>query len=438
MIKDEIHAFLEVFPHSADLPDGKAGASRGEPGPLTNKTIAVKDNILIEGQVCSAGSKILENYRATYDATVIKKLKAAGATLVGRTNMDEFAMGSSTENSAYGPTLNPRDTTRVPGGSSGGAAAAVAAGLTWAALGSDTGGSIRQPAAHCGVVGLKPTYGAVSRFGLIALASSLDQIGTFTTSVADAEMLFKIIAGVDENDSTTADEVKSQKSKVKSLGSKMRIGVPRRFLAEGIDPEVSAAFESKLAHLRSLGHEIVDIEIPHIEHSLPVYYIILPAEASSNLARFDGLRYGERLPGDDLLGDYLQTRGQLFGPEVRRRIMIGTYVLSAGYYDAYYGRACAVRELIKQSFATAFSQVDAIVTPTTTAPAFKLGEKTADPLQMYLEDVLTVPANIAGLPGISVPMGETKGGLPLGLQFMAAPFREDILFRLGKIITNEH
>ncbi len=423
-MKDEFKAFLEVY--SEPIVGGKSGA-------LAGKTIAVKDNILVEGQIASAGSKMLEKYRASYDATVIKKLKAAGASLVGRTNMDEFAMGSSTENSAYGPTLNPHDPTRVPGGSSGGSAAAVAAGLAWAALGSDTGGSIRQPAAHCGVVGLKPTYGTVSRFGLIALASSLDQIGTFTTSVADAEKLFEIISGVDENDSTTTEAPSTKRQ----TPNKLKIGIPKKFLETGIDPEVSAAFEATLAKLQELGHEIVDIEIPHIEHSLPAYYIILPAEASSNLARFDGMRYGTRLAGDDLLTEYLKTKGELFGPEVRRRIIMGTYVLSAGYYDAYYGRACAVRELIKKSFADAFTKVDAIATPTTTAPAFKLGEKTADPLQMYLEDVLTVPANIAGIPGLSVPMGKTKTGLPLGFQLMSAHFREDILFQLGKMITNE-
>ncbi|MEK7504909.1 MAG: Asp-tRNA(Asn)/Glu-tRNA(Gln) amidotransferase subunit GatA [Patescibacteria group bacterium] len=430
MIKDEFKAFLEIYPPTS-FAGGELRGTR-----LAGKTIAVKDNILVEGQIASAGSKMLENYRATYDATVIKKLKAAGATLIGRTNMDEFAMGSSTENSAYGPTLNPHDPTRVPGGSSGGSAAAVAAGLAWAALGSDTGGSIRQPAAHCGVVGLKPTYGAVSRFGLIALASSLDQIGTFTTSVTDAETLFEIISGVDENDSTT-EEGKRQKAKGKITEKNFRLGVPRKFLATGLDPEVARAFEVSLDKLKQLGHEIVDIEIPHIEQSLPAYYIVLPAEASSNLARFDGMRYGTRIEGKDLLEEYLKTRGELFGPEVRRRIIVGTYVLSAGYYNAYYGQACAVRELIKQSFTDAFTRVDAIATPTTTAPAFKLGEKMADPLQMYLEDVLTVPANIAGIPGLSVPMGKTKTGLPLGFQLMAAPFREDILFALGKIITNE-
>lgn len=425
-MKDEFKAFLEIYPPTS-FAGGELRGTR-----LAGKTIAVKDNILVEGQIASAGSKMLENYRASYDATVIKKLKAAGATLIGRTNMDEFAMGSSTENSAYGSTLNPHDPTRVPGGSSGGSAAAVAAGLAWASLGSDTGGSIRQPAAHCGVVGLKPTYGAVSRFGLIALASSLDQIGTFTTSVSDAELLFNIISGVDESDSTTVARPESP-----ILPKKLKIGVPRKFLAEGLDPEVSAAFEDTLAKLKELGHEVLDIEIPHIEHSLPAYYIILPAEASSNLARFDGMRYGARLAGDDLLTEYLKTRGELFGPEVRRRIIMGTYVLSAGYYDAYYGRACAVRELIKKGFADAFTKVDVIATPTTTAPAFKLGEKIADPLQMYLEDVLTVPANIAGIPGISIPMGKTKTSLPLGFQLMSAHFREDILFALGKMIANE-
>ncbi len=425
----QLNAYLEVFPDVLDQAaraDEQLQAS-GDVPPLAGIPLAIKDNILIAGRTASSASKILTNYQASYDATVIKKLKAAGAVFLGRVNMDEFAMGGSTEHSAFGPTKNPHDLTRVAGGSSGGSAAAVAAGLALGALGSDTGGSIRQPASFCGVVGLKPTYGTVSRSGLMAMASSLDQIGPFAQTVADAELLFKTIAGHDPLDATSVVGPAAPAEPAR----KLRLGVPEEFLTAGLDPEALANFRAALETLRGLGHEVIPVALPNLKYSLACYYVLQPAEASANLARFDGVRYGAYAAGESLFADYAKTRGQGFGPEVRRRIMLGTYVLSSGYYDAYYGQAVAVRRLITRDFAEAFQRIDVIALPTTPGPAFTLGSKTADPLQMYLEDIFTVPANLAGLPAISIPSGRTAGGLPLGLQLIAPHFREDRLFGLG-------
>jgi len=425
----DIHAYLEVFSDAleqARLADEHIKV--GDAQPLTGIPIAVKDNILIKGKTASAASKILENYTATYDATVIEKLREQGAVLIGRTNMDEFAMGSSTETSAYGVTRNPHDPERVPGGSSGGSAAAVAGGMALVALGSDTAGSIRQPSAYCGVVGLKPTYGAVSRHGLIALGSSLDCIGPITHTVEDAEILYEAINGRDEMDSTTREH--TDKKEVK------RIGVPRVFLEEGnIDGRVLENFNSIVERLKQLGYEVVDIDLPHARYAVPTYYIILPAEASSNLARFDGVKYGLHRDGEDLLGDYLKSRGEGFGPEPRRRIVLGTYVLSSGYHDAYYNKALEVRRLIRSDFDIAFMNVDVIALPTTVGPAFKLGEKLANPVQMYLEDLFTVLANHANVPAISIPSGTVNEGgkdLPLGFQLYAPHMQESMLFEVGK------
>ena len=420
-----LNAYLEVF---GDVLE-QAGAAdekikKGDTSLLTGIPFAIKDNILIKGRRAGAASRILENYVAPYDATVIKKLKEAGAIFLGRANMDEFAMGSSTENSAYGVTKNPHDETRVAGGSSGGSAAAVAADLALAALGSDTGGSVRQPASFCGLVGLKPTFGAVSRFGLMAMGSSLDQIGPLAKNVEDAEIIFNAICGQDLMDSTT---IKSTTYNRQSITSRFIIGVPRDFLGEGVAPEVLKNFEAGLKKLEQAGVEIRDIELPNIRYSLPVYYIIMPAEISSNLARFDGVKFGPKISGDNLLEDYLKTRGQLFGKEARRRIILGTYVLSAGYYDAYYNKAIAVRKMIADDLKKIFdSGVNAIATPTTPMPAFKIGEKINDPLQMYLADIFTVTANITGVPAISIPSGST------GFQLQADWGREDILFEIGK------
>ena len=425
----DINAYLEVF----NDPIGEIDETK----PLAGIPFAIKDNMLIKGKICSASSKILENYHAAYDATVIKKLRDAGAIFLGRTNMDEFAMGASTENSAFGPTKNPFDLERVAGGSSGGSAAAVAADLGLAALGSDTGGSIRQPAGFCGVVGLNPTYGAVSRYGLIAMASSFDQIGPITKTVEDAEIIFNIIKGRDPLDSTSIDS--SQSSVVSS--QKLKIGL-LKYDKSGINDEVNRTIEETIKKLKNLGHEIKEIELPHIKYSVPCYYILVPAEVSANLARFDGVRYGLSKQGKNLLEDYMETRASGFGKEVRRRIMLGTYVLSAGYYDEYYGRAQKVRVIIRKDFEKVFGLpsgggIDVILTPTSPGPAFKIGEKTDDPLQMYLEDIFTAPAKIAGLPAMSVPAGFAKSGLPIGVQFIAPWFREDILFHLGKQYEND-
>ncbi len=422
----ELNAYLEVFDDvltQADAADVRLKSGEKE-NILLGIPFAIKDNIMIEGRRAGAASKILEGYVAPWSATVIKKLLEKGVVILGRTNMDEFAMGGSTENSAYGVVKNPSDTSRVAGGSSGGSAAVVAAGMALAALGSDTGGSIREPAAFCGVVGYKPSYGAVSRHGLMAMASSLDQIGPFTKTVEDSEIILDAIAGKDIYDATTTDLLLK-------AGASKKIGVVTKlFDNDGIDQDVKDKFDQAVSVFKNKGYEIVNVDLPHLDYSLPVYYIICPAEVSSNMARFDGMRYGSKIEGDNLLQDYIRTRGELLGPEVKRRIMIGTYVLSSGYYDAFYGRATAVRDLIKEDFRKVFDKegtgVDAILMPTTPTPAFKIGEKTADPIQMYLADIFTVAANIASLPAISVPMGETKEGLPVGMQLIGA-FGEDLL-----------
>lgn len=423
----EIHAFLEVFDDAQ---------SYGE-GPLSGKIVAIKDNILFKGHKVSAGSKILENYVATYDATVIEKLKASGAIIIGRTNMDEFAMGSSTENSAYGVTKNPYDLKRVAGGTSGGSAAAVASGMVDMALGSDTGGSIRQPAAFCGVVGLKPTYGRVSRCGLIADVSSFDQIGSIAKSVTDAETLFNVIKGQDPFDSTTISEETYPRTKV----FEKIIGVPRAFVeSEGVSDEVKKNFNEAVEKFRSLGYTIREVDLPNLKYVLPVYYIIMPAEASSNLARFDGVKYGLHKEGVDGVDDYFETRGEGFGLEVRRRIILGTYVLSSGYYDAYYSKALEVRKLITEELRNLFKEIDLMLTPTTPSLAWKIGEKSKSPLEMYLEDIFTVHANISGCPAISLPSGfaSVEGkDLPLGIELTADLGREDNLFTAGKEFLGE-
>lgn len=432
--KDGIDAFLEIFDDALDASrERDERIAQGDKLPLLGIPLALKDNILVSGKRASAGSKILENFVSSYDATVVTKLKDAGAIIIGRTNMDEFAMGSSTENSAFGPTKNPFDRTRVPGGSSGGSAAAVIAGFVPAALGSDTGGSIRQPAAFCGVVGLKPSYGRVSRSGLIALASSLDQIGPFTKTVSDAELIYKVIQGEDRLDSTTLSENDYPRKKKFSK----TIGIPREFIEiDGIDVDVKKNFEESVEKFRALGYKIKDLKLPHLKYSLAVYYILMPAEASSNLARFDGVRYGFHKEGRDVIEDYFKTRGDGFGSEPKRRIILGTYVLSSGYYDEYYGSALEMKRLITDELSKAFEDVDLILTPTTPTPAFKLGEKTKDPLSMYLADIFTVPANIAGLPSISLPSGFVAK-LPLGIELTAALGREDDLFVAGKEFLGE-
>jgi aspartyl-tRNA(Asn)/glutamyl-tRNA(Gln) amidotransferase subunit A len=404
--------------------------------PLGGVPVSIKDVISVKGHPCGCASKILQGYVAPYDATVIAKLRAAGAIPFGRVNMDEFAMGSSTENSAFGPTGNPWDITRTPGGSSGGSAAVVAADEAFAALGSDTGGSIRQPAALCGRVGLKPTYGRVSRFGLVAFASSLDQIGPITKDVRDAAILMNVIAGSDQFDSTSLDDAVPDYTTGLEKGVQgLKLGLPREYFIKGLDPEVEKAVRAAVAKLESLGAEVIEISLPHTEFALSTYYIIAPAEASANLARFDGVRYGFRAKGTNgLLDHYGKTREEGFGPEVKRRIILGTYVLSSGYYDAFYLRAQKVRTLIRKDFATAFETVDAIVCPTSPTPAFKLGERTSDPLSMYLADIFTLAANIAGICGISVPCGflEKEGKqLPVGLQILGKELDEATVLQIA-------
>ncbi len=434
----EIHAYMEIFTdvlEQAKKADEKI--ARGEKGELLGIPVSIKDNILYLGHKASASSKMLENYTATYTSTGLQKVIEAGAIIIGRTNMDEFAMGGSTENSAYGPSKNPHDTSRVPGGSSGGAAASLAGDMTLLALGTDTGGSVRQPASFCGLVGLKPTYGAISRYGIMAMGSSLDQIGPLSKTVTDNEILFKIMKGADRFDSTTIEYEISDLPK----GKKLKIGVPQEFMKiDGLDEEVRKNFLNSLEKLKSLGHEIVDVSMPNLGYALAVYYILMPAEVSSNLARFDGVKYGLHVEGKNIIDDYFKTRHEGFGKEVRRRILLGTYVLSSGYYDSYYNKAEIVRDLIIEDYKKAFESVDSIVTPTAPSPAFKLGSKTANPLEMYLEDIFTVPVNIAGVPAISIPSGfkEVDGKkLPLGIQFVSSPKREDILFRIGKDFLGE-
>jgi aspartyl-tRNA(Asn)/glutamyl-tRNA(Gln) amidotransferase subunit A len=399
--------------------------------PLMAMPIAVKDNICTEGVKTTCGSRMLESFVPPYDATVVSRLKEQGYFLIGKTNLDEFAMGSSTENSAFGPTRNPWNLACIPGGSSGGSAAAVAADLCVAALGSDTGGSIRQPAACCGVVGLKPTYGRVSRYGLVAFASSLDQIGPITKDVRDAALILQAIAGHDPLDSTSADvPVPDYQKALKFNLRGMKVGVPLEFFAEGLDPEVELAVRTAIIKMQELKAEIREIALPMTKYAIATYYLIATAEASSNLARYDGVKYGYRAPKEKgLLETYMKTRQEGFGAEVKRRIMLGTYALSAGYYDAYYGKAQAVRTLIKRDFDEAFKEVDVIVTPTMPTPAFKLGEKVQDPLQMYLSDIYTISVNLAGVPAIVVPCGLSSGKLPIGLQIIGRPFEEEKIIR---------
>jgi len=400
--------------------------------PLTGMPLAVKDNICTDGVPTTCSSRMLQNFVPPYDATVVSRLRSQAYILVGKTNLDEFAMGSSTENSAFGPSRNPWNLHCVPGGSSGGSAAAVAAEECAAALGSDTGGSIRQPAAFCGVVGVKPTYGRVSRYGLVAFASSLDQIGPITRNVPDAAFLLQAIAGHDPMDSTSVDRPVPDYMKAlqKRDLKKVRVGVPVEFFAEGLDPEVEQAVRAAIEELKQLGAEVKEIRLPRTDAAVAVYYVIATAEASSNLARFDGVKFGFRAKETkDLLELYMKTRQEGFGPEVKRRIMLGTYVLSAGYYDAYYGKAQAVRTLVCQDFDAAFKEVDLIVTPATPTPAFKLGEKSEDPLQMYLSDIFTISVNLAGLPAIALPCGFSKAGLPIGLQLIGRAFEEDMMLR---------
>ena len=416
-----------------------ARIARGEdPGPLAGVPIAIKDVIHVKGLATTCGSKILNQFATPYDATVVRRLKGAGAVVLGKLNMDEFAMGSSNENSAFGPVRNPWDLTRVPGGSSGGSAAAVSAGFAAMTLGSDTGGSIRQPAAFCGVVGLKPTYGRVSRYGLVAFASSLDQIGPLTRSCADAALSLSVIAGPDVHDATSSPRPLDDYGAAITQPTKgLRVGVPRDFLKTGVDALVMAEFDKAIAALRADGADIVDVALPNAPHAIATYYLVATAEASSNLARFDGVRYGLRADSPasraTLKDMYGETRDKGFGPEVKRRIILGTFVLSSGYYDAYYLRAQKVRTLIRRDFEKAFESCDVIATPTTPSPAFKLGEKTANPLEMYLADVFTVPANLAGVPGISVPCG-FAAGLPVGLQFVGPAFAESAILRAGSAV----
>ncbi|MDO8577449.1 MAG: Asp-tRNA(Asn)/Glu-tRNA(Gln) amidotransferase subunit GatA [Candidatus Wildermuthbacteria bacterium] len=429
----KLHAFLEVTEdlalQQARAVDEKI-AKKESIGTLAGIPCAVKDAILVKGVRCTAASKILENYVAPYDATVVEKMKAAGAVIVGKTNMDEFGMGASTENSAFGPTRNPLDEERVAGGSSGGSAASVAARESLVALGEDTGGSVRLPASFCGVVGLKPTYGAVSRHGIIALASSFDQVGPFARTVEDCETLFNVIRGKDSMDSTSVESPNENwKLKIENL----RIGVPKEYFGEGLDPAVENVIKHALKSLEEAGAKIVDITLPHVPYALAAYYIINTSEASSNLARYDGIRYGASNTGKTLLETYLNTRGEGFGAEVKRRIMLGTYALSAGYYEAYYIKAQRVRTLLKQDFEKAFEKVDVVAGPVSPFLPFKIGEKSQDPLAMYLVDIYTVPANLTGLPALSVPSGHALS-LPVGLQLLAPAFGEQILFETGKAL----
>jgi aspartyl-tRNA(Asn)/glutamyl-tRNA(Gln) amidotransferase subunit A len=434
-IDPQIKAYLTVTREEAlgQAAEADARFRTGTPrGPLDGVPIAVKDVLCTRGIRTTCGSKILEHFVPPYDATAVARLLAAGAVLLGKLNMDEFAMGSSTENSAFFPTRNPWDLTRVPGGSSGGAAASVAADMAAATLGTDTGGSIRQPAAFCGDVGLKPTYGRVSRYGLIAFASSLDQIGPLAKDVEDAALVLGVIAGHDPMDSTSVDvPVPDYRAELGRDLKELRVGIPAEYFIDGLDPEVDAAVRAAIGTLESLGARTEPVSLPHTEYGLAAYYVIAPAEASSNLARYDGVKYGLRAGGArDLIDMYSKTRAAGFGAEVKRRVMLGTYALSAGYYDAYYGRAQRVRTLVRRDFERAFERVDVIAAPTTPGVAFKFGEK-EDPLQMYLNDVFTIPGNLSGLPGLSIPAGFTMAGLPIGLQLVGRAFDEPALFRVA-------
>ena len=412
-------------------------AAKGDPlPPLAGIPVGIKDVLVVQGAPATAGSKILQGYQPPYDATAVSRLEAAGAVLLGKLNCDEFAMGGSNENSAYGPVRNPVDTDRVPGGSSGGSAAAVAANLAVATLGSDTGGSVRQPASFCGVVGVLPTYGRVSRYGLIAFASSLDRVGPLAANVRDAATLLGVIAGHDAHDATCSQAPVADYAAESDKGAEgLRLGVPAEYFSDGLDPEVRAQVERGIDALKAAGCTIKLISLPHTKYAIPVYYLIATAEASANLARFDGVRYGHRSPAADTLDAlYSNSREEGFGPEVKRRILLGTYALSAGYYDAYYLKAQQVRRLLAEDFLRAFNDVDAIVTPTAPTPAFKLGEKTGDPLAMYLADIYTVTASLAGICGVSVPCGKTSAGLPVGMQILAAHFNESTAFRVARAV----
>jgi len=431
-----LNAFLTLSKERAYTQADKMDAliARGEPlPPLGGVPIAVKDVISTRDVRTTCGSKILETYVPPYDATAVERLERAGAVVLGKTNCDEFAMGSSNENSAYGPVRNPAAPDRVPGGSSGGSAAAVAAGLAVAALGTDTGGSIRQPGSFCGIPGLMPTYGRVSRYGLVAFASSLDKIGPFTTNIPDAAAVLALIAGYDPNDSTSANvPVDDYLEAIERPAGGLRIGVPEDYFGEGLDSEVKERVQAAISVLEKLGCKRIPLQMPHTDYAIAAYYIIATAEASSNLARYDGVRYGVRVPGSTLIEMYRKTRERGFGSEVKRRIMLGTYALSSGYYDAYYLRAQKVRALIAQDFEAAFQKADVILTPTAPTPAFCLGEKVEDPLQMYLADIYTVTGSLAGVPGISVPCGKTKAGLPVGLQIFGSHFRESVVLRVAR------
>ena len=433
-VDNDVAAYLTLTPEEAlaqALADDERCAA-GEETPLLGIPLAIKDVLCTKGIPTTCGSHILEDFVPPYDGTAIARLKTAGAIILGKTNMDEFAMGSSTENSGFFTTRNPWDLDRVPGGSSGGSAAAVAAGECLGALGSDTGGSVRQPAAFCGVVGLKPTYGRVSRYGLVAFASSLDQIGVLTKDVTDAALLLGVIAGHDPRDSTSMDvPVPDYPTALTGDVRGARVGVPKEYFIEGMQMEVEAAVRAAVDQLADLGAEIIEVSLPHTDYALPVYYLIAPAEASANLARYDGVRYGLRVDGGGLLETYTATRGQGFGSEVKRRIMLGTYALSAGYYDAYYLKAQKVRTLIKADFDAAFEQVDVIVAPVTPTTAFRIGEKVDDPLQMYLSDVFTLSMNLAGICGLSLPCGFDGAGLPIGLQVMGPAFGEEAVLRVA-------
>jgi aspartyl-tRNA(Asn)/glutamyl-tRNA(Gln) amidotransferase subunit A len=431
----ELNAFLTLAPERAHAQAKRVDAmvARGEPlPPLAGVPVAIKDVISTRGLRTTCGSRILENYVPPYDATAVTRLEAAGAVILGKTNCDEFAMGSSNENSAYGPVQNPAAPGRVPGGSSGGSAAAVADGIAVAALGTDTGGSIRQPGAFCGIPAMMPTYGRVSRYGLIAFASSLDRIGPFASTVADVAAVMGVIAGRDPMDSTSADApVPAYPAEIEKPVRGLRLGIPQEYFGEGMHPDVRKRVEAGIERLKSLGCETVPIRMPHTDYAIATYYIVATAEASSNLARYDGVRYGLRVTGGSLLEMYKKTRGRGFGAEVKRRIMLGTYALSSGYYEAYYLKAQKVRSLIARDFTQAFEQVDAIVTPTSPVPAFRLGERTADPLQMYLADIYTVTGSLAGVPGISIPCGKTAEGLPVGLQVFGPHFGEARLLQIA-------
>ncbi len=435
---EKIHAFLSHDDAralaEADAADKAIiSGTTHQQKPLLGVPIAVKDVLCVKDQPLNCASKILGKYTSPYDATAIEKLRAAGAIIFGRLNMDEFAMGSSTENSAFGTTRNPWDVTRIPGGSSGGSAAAVAADQCSASLGTDTGGSIRQPAALCGCVGLKPTYGRISRFGLVAFASSLDQIGPFTKDVRDSALLLEAMSGIDHRDSTSVPQpVPNYASALNGDIKGLKLGIAKEYMVGGMDPEVKASVDAAVKQLEKLGAEIVEVSLPHTDYAVATYYIVATAEASANLARFDGIRYGTRVDGANPFELYCNTRGAGFGAEVKRRIILGTYVLSSGYYDAYYLRAQKVRTLIRQDFLQAFEKVDAIVTPTSPTAAFKIGEKSDDPLQMYLSDIFTISCNLAGIPGISIPCGFTKSPkLPIGLQLLGKPFGEETMLKIA-------